>query len=539
MKITRRGLLASSASLGTISIGACTSLPKENKEFSASWESLSEYQRPSWFKNAKFGIWAHWGPQCQPEQGDWYGRQMYMEGNHYYNYHKKHYGHPSEFGFMEIMNLWKADKWQPEELMKLFKNAGAKYFVSMANHHDNLDMYNSKYHAWNTLNIGPKQDIVGTWEKLSRKYGLRFGVSNHAAHAWHWWQTAYNYDTLGDKKGVRYDAARLTKEQGKGKWWDGLDPQELYCGPYKDMVAPDGFTSPQEMQKFNDERSGEWTEKAPINNPFFTKQWLLRQNDLVDKYKPDFVYFDNYGLPLEEAGLEATAYFYNQNKKWNGTNQAIVTGKKLNVMQQKAITDDVEKGFINEIRAEAWQTCSCIGNWHYDRPLYENNGYKSAKNVVQRLIDVVSKNGNLLLSIPMRGDGTIDEKELQILQDLAAWMKINQEAIFDTKPLHIFGEGPTKFAEGMQNENQGKTFDPKDIRFTQKGNYIYIMPLEWAMDNEILITSFATDEKLKNTNINSVELLGIGKIDFKKTNEGLVLKYPNSKTSFTPVFKIS
>ena len=209
--------------------------------FQPTWESLVQnYRVPEWFRDAKFGIWAHWSAQCVPEQGDWYARRMYQQGDSAYDYHVKTYGHPSKFGFMEIDNLWKAERWEPEKLMALYKRAGAKYFFALANHHDNFDAYDSKYHAWNSVNVGPKKDIVGTWAKVARANGLRFGVSNHSAHAWHWFQAAYGYDAEGPQAGVRYDAAQLTKADGKGKWWEGLDPQELYTG--RNMVMPDGIT---------------------------------------------------------------------------------------------------------------------------------------------------------------------------------------------------------------------------------------------------------------------------------------------------------
>src|SRR3954447_22549705 len=209
--------------------------------FQPTWESLKQYKTPAWFRDAKLGIWAHWSAQCVPEQGDWYARQMYMQGTPVYEHHVRTYGHPSAFGFMEIDNLWKAERWEPEKLMSLYERAGAKYFFALANHHDNFDAYASKHHAWNSVNVGPKRDIIGIWAKVARARGLKFGVTNHSAHAWHWFQVAYGYDAEGPKRGVRYDAARLTKADGKGKWWDGLDPQELYTG--RNIVVPDGINN--------------------------------------------------------------------------------------------------------------------------------------------------------------------------------------------------------------------------------------------------------------------------------------------------------
>src|SRR5476649_1031335 len=227
--------------------------------YQANWDSLkSQYQAPDWFRDAKFGIWAHWSAQCVPEQGDWYARNMYLEGSPHYKYHVEHYGHPSKFGFMELDNLWKAEHWDPEKLMELYVRAGAKYFVALANHHDNFDAYDSKYHAWNSVNVGPKQDIVGTWARVARARGLKFGVTNHSSHAWDWFASAYGYDPEGPKAGIRYDAYTLTKADGKGKWWDGLDPQELYTGP--NLVMPAGFTTIAEANAchlFNDGTSTE------------------------------------------------------------------------------------------------------------------------------------------------------------------------------------------------------------------------------------------------------------------------------------------
>lgn len=197
--------------------------------FQPTWESLQTYQVPEWFKNAKFGMWAHWGPQCQPEAGDWYARAMYEEGSRQYKFHLEKYGHPSQFGFKDVINEWKAALWNPEELVALYKTAGAKYFIAMANHHDNFDMYNSKYqNDWNATKMGPKKDIIGGWAKAAKNQGLPFGVSTHAAHAWRWFEDAQRSDKSGPLAGVPYDG-NMGKADGKGKWWEGIDPQELYA----------------------------------------------------------------------------------------------------------------------------------------------------------------------------------------------------------------------------------------------------------------------------------------------------------------------
>ena len=283
--------------------------------FKPTWESLaSGYQCPDWFRDAKFTIWAHWSAQCVPERGDWYARRMYMQGDPDYDDHVARYGHPTKVGFMELEHLWTAAKWEPEKLMSLYEAAGAKYFSALANHHDNFDNYDSKYHAWKSLNVAPKRDIVGTWEKAARAAGLRFGVTNHSAHAWHWFQVAYGYDAEGPFACVRYDAATLTKADGNGKWWDGLDPQELYGG--RTRLAPaDGFTAKKPMQVWNDNHNGvfAWDENVNPENQAFAENWFLRCQDLIDKHHPDQIYFDDTGLPLDQEGLDITAHFYNSN----------------------------------------------------------------------------------------------------------------------------------------------------------------------------------------------------------------------------------
>ncbi len=537
MGLSRRGVLRGAAAGAAAPL--LPGLAQAQGAFQPSWDSLAAgYAAPDWFRDAKFGIWAHWTAQCVPEQGDWYGRQMYEQGNPFYDYHVKTYGHPSKFGFMEIDNLWKAERWDPEALIDLYKAAGARYFVSLANHHDNLDTFDSAHHAWNTLRVGPGKDIVGTWAKAARAAGLHFGVSNHSSHAWHWWQTAYGYDAVGPLAGTRYDAWRLTKADGAGKWWEGLDPQALYTGP--NMVIPDGITDLKAMNAWHDAHDGQWLETPPPNNPEFVRTWKLRAQDLIDKYQPDLIYFDDTGLPLGQAGLDVAAYYYNAARAWRGGPlQAVITGKKLSGLQRRAIVEDIERGFSDSLRPEPWQTCTCIGNWHYSRAIFENHGYKSARTVVQRLADVVSKNGNLLLSIPLRGEGTIDSDELQILKDLAAWHAVGGEAIHGSRPWAIYGEGPTHPGEGMFSEDKAAAFTPADIRFTTKGGALYAILMDWPA-GETTIRSLAAGSPAPGGAVERVELLGAGgAIPFTRDGEGLKLILPSARpTAFTPVLRI-
>lgn len=507
--------------------------------FEPSWDSLKQYQTPEWFRDAKFGIWAHWTAQCVPEQGDWYARQMYIEDHAQNKYHVAHYGHPSKFGFMEIDHLWDAADWDPDALMDLYVKAGAKYFVALANHHDNFDCYDSTYHAWNSVNIGPHCDIVGIWARTARARGLRFGVTNHCAHAWHWFQTAYGYDPVGDMAGVRYDAFTLRKEDGKGKWWEGMDPQELYVGPC--MVLPDGITSIAEMRKWHDDHDRLWSEEPPPNNPDFANKWFLRCQDLVDGYEPDLLYFDDTELPLGQAGLDIAAHFYNSNIARHGKLEAVLTSKKLQPAHLGTVVLDIERGRADHILPAPWQTDTCIGSWHYQRSLFEHHRYKTAKTVITMLVDIVSKNGNLLLNIPLRGDGTIDDDERKVLADLASWMPDNGEAIFHTRPFTVFGEGPPDVkGSGNFNEKSMRAYTAEDIRFTTKNDTLYATALGWPEDGKIRVKTLARGSPDYPGDIGRVELLGVGALEFSRDETALTVTMPDQKPNeFAYSLKIS
>jgi alpha-L-fucosidase len=500
--------------------------------FQASWESLvGQYRCPDWFRDAKFGIWAHWSAQCVPEQGDWYARQMYIQGHQQYDFHLKTYGHPSKFGFMELDHLWKAEKWDPEQLMGLYVRAGAKYFVSLANHHDNFDTYDSKHHAWNAVRIGPRRDIVGTWARLARANGLRFGVSNHSGHSWHWFQTAYGYDGEGPLAGVRYDAHRLRKADGKGTWWEGLDPQDLYTGP--NIVMPDGLSSAKAVADWHQQNDRPWTEKVPPMNPAFAEKWFLRCKDLVDSYRPDLLYFDNIReLPLEQAGLDISAHVYNISLAAGGSTQAVVNVKGIDAARRPALVEDYERGSSDVIQPSPWQTDTCIGEWHYKRSLFDEHRYKTVAQVVHTLVNVVSKNGNLLLSVPLRGNGTIDEDEVAFLEGMASWMRIHGEAIFGTRPWKVAGEGPAKGAAGMFNEGR-VTYSARDVRFTTKGDTLFAFLLGWPADGRALITSLAsTSPLLDGRKVADVSLLGgSGRVEWTQDAQGLSVQLPAAAPS--------
>jgi alpha-L-fucosidase len=446
--------------------------------FKPAWDSLARYEVPEWFRDAKFGIWAHWGPQCQPEAGDWYARNMYSQGNWQNKIHTGRYGHPSEFGFKDVINAWKADKWEPGKLVAFYKQIGARYFFAMANHHDNFDLWASRHQTWNSVAMGPKKNLVAGWAEAARAQGLPFGISVHAAHAWSWYEVAQGSDREGTKAGVAYDG-KLTASDGKNKWWDGFDPQQLYAQNH--TPGPDFQNLKSIDNRWN------WDNGCSRPDLAYCQKFYDRTVDLINQAKPDLIYFDDTALPLwpvSDAGLKIAAHFYNSHiARLGAADPGVLFGKILNDEQRKCLVWDIERGVPATTLPYAWQTDTCLGGWHYDRKLYDRSGYKSARTVIHMLADIVSKNGNLLLNVPVRGDGSIDEKEVAILERIGAWMAVNHEAIYATRPWRIFGEGPASegvalSAQGF-NEGKGKPFTAADVRYTtsKDGHTLYIIVL--------------------------------------------------------------
>ena len=515
----------------------------ESGMYEPTWESLTQYKVPEWFRDAKFGIWAHWGPQCVEGSGDWMARSMYIEGSREYKWHVEHYGHPSEFGFKDILPLFKAEKWKPDELVAYYKHVGARYFFALGNHHDNFDLWDSQYQEWNSKRIGPKRDILGEWAAACRKAGLPLGVSLHADHAWRFYEPAQFYDKQGEKKGVPYDG-HMTKYDGKGKWWEGMDPRDLYA---QDHHLSEGSWDGNSIHK-----QWDWTHGCTLPTQTFVTNFQDRTLDVVNRYNPDLLYFDTTVLPfndISDCGLNIAAHFYNHNMaQHQGEQHAVMFGKILDDKQRKSITWDVERGAPNEIIDDPWQTCTCIGGWHWNEGISQQNRYKKAPQVIKMLADIVSKNGNLLLSVPLRADGTFDEHEHAILEEIGTWMRQNGEAIYSTRPWVKFGEGPVaEQAIGMNrqgfNENSYANMDSRDIRFTQtlgKKGALYAIVLGWPDDGKVIVKSLAKGNNLFKKSITKAELLGYGKVKCQQTADGLVVTLPADKVnSIAPVLKIS
>ena len=518
-------------------------------EFAPTWESLRQYQVPEWFRNAKFGIWAHWGAQCVEGSGDWMARELYMEGSEKYKHHVKNYGHPSEVGYKDILPLFKAENWDPEKLVAFYKELGAEYFFALGNHHDNYDLWDSQYQEWNSKNIGPKRDILAEWAAAAKKAGLPFGVSFHADHAWTWMEPSRRFDMKGEMRGKLYDGW-LTKEDGykpnadgTEKWWKGLDPQKLY--------AQNHDLSENTWDNVQVHRQWAWTGGGfCMPSEDFVTNFYNRTLDAINRYQPDLIYFDVNVLPfypISDAGMKIAAHFYNvtnkpellkQEKKDSQTKTTgVIFGKILDDQQKEAMVWDVERGAPNEISPLPWQCCNCLGDWHYNTSIYEKDRYKSAATIVKLLVDIVSKNGNMLLSVPLRADGTFDEKEEKILLEFGKWMKVNKESIVGTRPWKVFGEGPIANATikiNAQGFNDGEysKAGSDEIRFTQNEKFIYATALAWPEDMTMNVKNLA------DTKIKSVELLGYGKVKFSQSLEGLKVVLPKKVNDIAPVLRI-
>ncbi len=471
------------------------SLPMASGPYQPTMESLRQYQCPEWFRDAKFGIWAHWGPQAVPMMGDWYARNLYLQDGGQYKHHLETYGHPSTNGYKDIIPLWKAEKFDPDRLMALYKKAGAKYFVSMGTHHDNFFLWDSKIHRWNAVNMGPHRDIVGAWQKAAHKQGLKFGVSEHLGASFTWFQPSHGSDKTGPLAGVPYD---------------GADPkyQDLYHFP-----AEPGDTG--------------WYS----NNPRWQHMWYDRIKELVDAYHPDLLYTDG-AVPFgNEVGWSMIAHLYNTSAaRHQGKPQVIYTCKQKS---EGRWVEDLERGVMPGINPAPWQTDTSIGDWYYNK----NWKFRPTSWTIHMLVDIVSKNGNLLLNVVQKPDGSLDPEVEQALQEIAGWIKIHGEAIYGTRPWLVYGEGAVKAKGGHFKEDFAYT--AKDIRFTTKGSALYAIALGWPADGKLVIRSLA--RTAEGGPVTGVKLLGYkGRVQWTQTDEGLVVTLPAQKLSeYTCAIKVS
>jgi alpha-L-fucosidase len=461
----------------------------EQGPYEPTWESLRQYTCPDWFRDAKFGIWSHWGPQSVPMYGDWYARNLYREGTDQYRHHWRVYGHPSKHGWKDIVKTWKAERFDPEDLMDRYVDAGARYFFAQGVHHDNFDNWNSTHNRWNAVAMGPKKDIVGLWQAAAQKRGLRFGVSEHLGATFSWWSHNKGHDTSGPYAGVPYD---------------GNDPA------YEDFYLPNQ----------DEPRVARQGENWYTQNPWWHRRWFDRIKDLIDQYHPDLLYSDG-PVPFGKYGLGIIAHHYNSHAALNdGERLAVYTQKNRYPGVFKVGVLDMERNVERDVVPYPWQTDTGVGGWFYD----VRKAYKTSAQVIEMLVDIVAKNGNMLLNFPQRPDGTLDDECMSILEDMAAWNAVNAEAIYETRPWHVGMEGETQASQERFREDI-LNWTPADFRFTQKGGTIYAFQMGWPEDRQALIKSFSTGPggyRLKVAEVENVTLLGYdGPLTFEHTDAGL------------------
>lgn len=474
------------------------------KEFQPSFESLIRgYKCPDWFRDAKFGIWSHWGAQSVPMAGDWYARNMYRQGSEQYIHHLCHYGHPSKVGYKDICAMWKAEHFEPDKLMQLYVEAGAKYFVAQAMHHDNFFNYPSKLNPFNSGQMGPKKDIVGLWKNAAKEFKVPFGITEHLAASYTFFVSSKGSDDYGPYKGIPYDG---NKPNNYALYHDNAELLKEYDPTNLVIPARQWYTT----------------------NKTFQRHWLAVMKEIIDLYGPDLLYSDGtlpFGISGESEtvdelfrpGLEAVSYLYNSSIKEYGENRAVYTQKDKRPEIYGIGTLDIERSQLPGIFSEPWQTDTCIGGWFYnDRQIY-----KKPEHIIEMLIDIVSKNGNLLLNIPQKPDGTIDEEAEYILHELSGWINCCGEGIYDTRPWRVFGEGENKVSlHGFIEESVNWTSE--DIRYTQKGDSVYAFLMKTPSDRTVILKSF-----LQGDQVLSVKLLGGRECKFEQGLGPLVVQLPD------------
>jgi alpha-L-fucosidase len=453
--------------------------------FKASWESLETHQTPGWYADAKFGIFIHWGLYAVPAFGnEWYPRNMYLADSNVFKHHLEAYGPQSGFGYKDFIPKFRAEKYRPEEWAALFKRAGAKYVMPVAEHHDGFQMYDSDLSDWNAAKMGPKRDLVGDLAREVRKAGLHFTASSHRAE--HWWFF---------EGGRKFDS-------------DLKDPAYIgFYGPAQPRRLPGANADNQPDEKF-------------------LKDWLARSCELVDKYQPEVVWFDWWiEQPVFAPYLQKfAAYYYNRGAEWK---KDVAINYKNKSFPEKAAVYDIERGKLDRMRPYLWQTDTSVGlkSWGY----IEGEEFRTPDSLVDDLVDITSKNGLLLLNIGPRADGSIPDEAQRVLLEIGKWLEVNGEAIYATRPWKIFGEGPTPVLTGGFTDRKQKSLTSEDIRFTSKGSTLYAIALDWP-EKTMNIRSLGTDSKIHDKRIASVKLLGSSEpLKWKQEAGGLRVEFPKTK----------
>lgn len=457
--------------------------PEGTSVFQDNWENMAEnYQFPQWFSDAKFGIFIHWGVYSVPAyKNEWYAHSMYQKGTDEYQHHIVTYGPHTEFGYKDFIPMFKAENFDADEWVKLFKQAGAKYVVPVAEHHDGFAMYDSEHNPWNAVKMGPKKDIIGLLKKATEKEGLIFGLSSHRLeNAWFF------------NGGMKFPS----------------DVQDTTITLY-------GFRAAD--QEYTDE---------------ICMDFLSHTHELIDKYHPQLIWFDWTVNKIPDYFNKFMAYYYNCALDWG---KEVVVNTKHGYPTNVQV-GDVERGKLDVMRKYPWQTDTSVGKHSWGYVQGEEN--KNPEQIVHDLVDIVSKNGNLLLNIGPRPDGTITEEQKAVLLAIGQWLKINGEAIYGTRCWVRSGEGDVKGTAGSFSDNEATQYTCQDIRFTTKGNNLYAIALNWG--NQVLIKSL-NEEVIGDADILGVELLGSNqKVVWHKTSEGLLLTFPKDKPcNFAYSFKIS
>lgn len=519
-------------------------LPVTPGPFEPTWESIEQNYpgTPDWLRDAKFGIWVHFGPQAAGESGDWYARRLYAPGTSAYNNHKKNYGDPTTVGYKEVLRDWNPEKLDPQKLVEIYKDAGARYLIIQGVHHDQFDLWDSTYQPWNATRMGPERDLLGEWTEACRAEGMRFGVTFHHEYSWWWWQTAFGHDQDGNP----YDG-NLTLADGEGKWWEGLDPRLLYginLREYKGVVsAANSSWSPPPAGIFQNHLDyAEW----------YSKWWALRMMDAVDKYQPDFIYTDGTDQqPFSGAGTgtgyksdamqHVIADFYNKTLARRGKVDVFSIVKFRR--KTNGTVNTQEGGIPRDIKTDQdWIAETPVGDWFY------GPGFTySADAVIRYLLEEVSRDGNIGLCVSLLPDGSLDDGSSKMLKEIGEWMRINGDGIYGSHAWKVLGEG----ADGKLNVLPGgkiggnqanHRFSTADFRFTvgKDGNlYAWCMTVPNTGD-QLCITSLSTQSDLLAEPITSVQLLGQSEsLTWSQDADGLHITCPDTTKFSTAIgFKI-